>query len=153
MLYPASTRMAALIIANFVAAAAVGVVTLMAFAGFAIVSPGEAGVVAAIGGLMTYGLLFAVFAAAISFPFYLVGLIVVGIPTWWALHQAGSIRLGSFATAGVIESVLAGALVFRIFAPGSEIYAPLLAIPGSLAGWAVWNYGYSPITPPPARPS
>jgi len=153
MLRSASARLWALIAANLIAAAAVGVLTLVVIMGGVILSPRDAGMTEAIGGGLLLGSLGAVYAFAISLPFYLVGLIVLGIPTWWMLHQTGSIRPGPFVTIAALESALAGILVFRIFAPGSEIVAPLLAIPGGLAGWAIWRYGYSPLRPQPALPS
>ena len=80
-------RMGALIVANFIAAAAVGGMSLLATWIVAIASPGDAGLSSAIGWAFTWGLIAAGVGFVVSFPFYLVGLTFVGIPTWWALHK------------------------------------------------------------------
>lgn len=153
MIRSKSARLTALITANCVAALAVAVLTLAIFLVGAFVSPGDGGVSSVIGFAVILGLFAALYSFAISFPVFLVGLIVVGIPTWWMLHRTGLRGVRSFAVVAAIESVIAGTLFFRAFVPGSEVIAPLLAIPGGLAGWAIWTYGYAPIKPPPARPS
>ena len=146
-------RLTALIAANCIAALAVAFLTLGGFLIVAFVSPGDGGVSSVIGFALILGLVPALYSFAISFAVFLVGLIVVGIPTWWLLHRTGPRGRASFIIVAAIESVIAGAFFFRAFVPASEIVAPLLAIPGGLAGWAIWRYGYSSLKPPPARPS
>ncbi len=153
MIRSTSARLGALVTANCVAALGVAVLTLAGFWVGVLISAGTGGGSSAIGLGLLIGLFAALYSFVISFPFFMVGLILVGIPTWWALHRAGVRTRGSFVVVAAIESAIAGALVFRVFLPGSEIVAPLLAIPGGLAGWAIWTYGYTPIKPPPARPS
>lgn len=148
-----SARLTALITANCLAALAVAGLTLAGFWIGAVLSPGDGGVSAAIGWGFMFGLIAALYGFAISFAFFLAGLIAVGIPTWCALHRAGLRQRDPFILVAAVESVIAGAVVFQMFAPGSEVIAPLLAIPGGLAGWAIWKYGYAPIKPPPAPPS
>ena len=153
MLMSMMHRMGALIVANFIAAAAVGGMSLLAIWIVAIVSPGDAGLSSAIGGAFILGLIAAGVGFVVSFPFYLVGLIFVGIPTWWALHKTGKASAAAFQIAAALQSVLAGVIAFRLLAPGTELVAPLLVIPGTLAGRMLWRYGYKPVTPPPAPPS
>lgn len=146
-------RLGALIVATFIAAAAVGGMSLIGIWGMGVVSPGDAGLSSAIGLGFILGLIAACYGFAISFPFYLVGLIVVGIPTWWVLHKTGRASARAFMIAGALQSVVASVIVFHIFVPGAELAAVLLAIPGGLAGWMLWLQGYKPIKPPPAPPS
>lgn len=153
MLRSMTHRMGALIVANFIAAAAIGGMSLLAIWIVAIVSPGDAGLSSAIGGAFILGLIAAGAGFVVSFPFYLVGLIFVGIPTWWVLHKAGKPSATAFQIVGALQSVLAGAIAFRLFAPGAELVAALLAIPGALAGRMLWRHGYKPVRPPPASPS
>lgn len=153
MIRSVSARIGALFTANCIAALSVAVLTLTGFWISAIISPGDGGMSAAIGWGLMFGLIAAVYSFVIAFAFFLVGLITVGIPTWWALHQADRRRRRTFIVVAAIESVIAGAIIFRLFVPGSEIFAPLLALPGGLAGWAIWTYGYVPIRPPPAPPA
>ena len=153
MLKSISARVGALITANCVAALAVAALTLAGILIVTVASPGDGGVSSVIAFAMFLGLFAALYSFAISFPVFLAGLIVVGVPTWWLLHRAGLRTRGAFVVVAATESVIAGALFFRVFAPGSEVVALLLAIPGGLAGWAIRTYGYAPIRPPPARPS
>jgi hypothetical protein len=153
MIKSMSERLGALIIANVLAASTVAGMSAIGMWIGIIVSPGEAGLGNAIGWGLLFGLLAALYGFIISFPVYLVGLIVVGIPTWWILHNSGRVSAGAFSITAAIESVLAGAIVFRLLAPGAELAAPLLAIPGGLAGWIIWRRSYKAVTPPPAPPS
>lgn len=153
MIRSMSARLTALITANCLAALAVAGLTLAGLWISAVISSGEGGASAAIGWGLVLGLFAALYSFAIAFPVYSIGLLVVGIPTWWVLHRTGLRGGRVFVLVAAIESAVAGALVFRLFAPGSEVAAPLLAIPGGLAGWAIWKYGYAAIKPPPARPS
>ncbi len=152
MIRSMSARLGALIAANFIATLGVGVLTLLGVWIGAIVSPGGGGVSSAIGWGLLFGLMAALYSAVIAFPFFLAGLIVIGIPTWWMLHQAGVCERRPFIVIAAFESIIGGALVLRILAPGTEVFAPLLAVPGGLAGWAIWKYGYNTIKPPPAPP-
>lgn len=151
MIRSMSARMGALVTANFVAALGVSGLTFVGFWAGAIFSPGDGGVFSAIGWGFLFGLIAAIYSFAISFPFFLGGLIMAGIPTWWILHRAGVRRRGPFIVIAALESIIGGALVFRLLAPGSEAIALLLAIPGGLAGWAICKYGYVSLTPPPVR--
>lgn len=153
MIRSMAARMTALITANCIAALGVGGLTWAGAWISAIVSPGDGGVSSAIGWGLIFGLIAALYGFAISFPVFLVGLIVVGIPTWWILHQKGLRRRNPFMVTAAIESVIAGVLVLPILSPELVVLAPLLAIPGGLAGWAIWKYGYRPIKLPPVPPS
>lgn len=153
MIKSMSARLGALVTANCIATLSVSGLTLAGFWIAAIVSPGDGGVSSAIGWGFIFGLTAAFYAFAISLPFFLAGLTLVGIPTWWILHRIGRRERASFVVVAAVEAVIAGAVVFRLFAPGSEIVAPLLSISGGLAGWAIWTYGYARLKPPPARPS
>ncbi|WP_295185987.1 hypothetical protein [uncultured Brevundimonas sp.] len=145
--------MGALIAANFIASTTVGGMSLLAIWIGAVFSSVNDGLSSELDWAFILGLLAAVIGFVVSFPFYLVGLIVVGIPTWWVLHKVGRASEGVFMTTGVLASILVGGVVFRLFAPGSEVVAPLLAVPGVMVGQALWRYGYKPIKPPPAPPS
>ncbi|ALJ07695.1 MULTISPECIES: hypothetical protein [Brevundimonas] len=153
MIKSMSDRLGTLIIANVLAASTTAGMSAIGMWISIIVSPGETGLGNALGGGLLFGLLAALYGFIISFPVYLVGLIVVGIPTWWILHNSGRTSVGAFSITAAIESVIAGAIVFRLLAPGTELAAPLLAIPGGLAGWIIWRRSYRPLTPPPAPPS
>lgn len=153
MIKSMAERLGALIIANVLAASTIAGMSATGMWIGIIVSPGEAGLGNAIGWGLLFGLLAALYGFIIAFPVYLVGLIVVGIPTWWILHKSGRVSAGAFSITAAIESVLAGVIVFRLLAPGAELAAPLLAIPGGLAGWIIWRRGYKAVTPPPAPPS
>ena len=153
MIRSVSARIGALLAASCIAALGVAVLTLVVLWIGTIISPGDGGTVAAIAPWLIFSLIAAVYSFMISFVVFLVGLITVGIPTWWALHRADLRHRGTFVVVAAIESVIAGVIVFRLFVPGSEIVAPLLAMPGGLAGWAIWTYGYAQIKPPPAPPA
>ncbi|WP_428151026.1 hypothetical protein [Brevundimonas sp.] len=153
MVKSASSLMWALIAANFAAAAATGALVFLLVVVVFAASPGDAGVVVVLGGVILLGVLRAFAGFLISFPVYLVGLIVVGIPTWWCLDRAGWANAGAFVGVAALESVIAGMLVLPEISPDATIFALALAIPGGLAGWTIWRNGYSRIKPPPARPS
>ena len=160
MLKPLSARMSALILANFVAASSTGIAAMVFIAVYvALTPPGLSnGVAAMVGGAIFLGLLAAIAASIIAFPFFLAGLILVGIPTWWVLHRMGWTNRVAFIVVAASESILGGVAVAPLLVP-IEAFATvlLLALPGGLAGWVIWRRGYEraprPLPPPPAPPS
>lgn len=153
MIRSKSACLTALVTGSCVAALAVAILIWAGLLISALVAPGDGGVSSVVGLAAVVGMIAGLYGFAISFPVFFVGLIVIGIPTWWVLHRNGLKGRGTFIAIGALESVVFGALVFQLVAPGSGVWALLLAIPGGLAGWAIRTYGYVPIKPPPAPPS
>lgn len=151
-LRPFYARLTALIIAAWLASLAVAAISFLGLWLAVIFQYGHGGRASAFFGGIPIGMLGAISGFAISFPLFLFGIGVVGIPTWWGLHVARRTSATALATVAALETVGAGGIVFRFLMPDLVIVAPLLAIPGGLAGWAIWRYGYYPVTPPPVRP-
>lgn len=156
MLRPLPFRLEALIIANFVAAAVVGLEAMLGVAAYGVFAPDAAsnGLSLLIGSAISLGLLAAAMGFIIALPAYLAGLIFVGIPTWWALHRARREGALIFMTVAALESVVGGAFFALLVAPEALPLTPLLALPGGSAGWAIWLSGYERVRPRPphARP-
>ncbi len=153
MLRPLPFRLEALIIANFVAAAVVGLEAMLGVAAYGVFVSNAAsnGLSLLIGSAISLGLLAAAMSFIIALPAYLAGLIVVGIPTWWALHRARRERALIFMAVAALESVVGGAFVALLVAPEALPLTPLIALPGWIAGWAIWLSGYERVRPRPPR--
>ena len=161
MIRPLPERLSALIVANFAAAAALGLTAIMIAAIYIVITPADLsnGAAAIVGGAVFVGVAAAIAGTVIGFVFFLVGLITVGIPTWWVLHRIGSTSGFAFAAVGAVESVLGGTLVRPLLLPLYPFAIVLvLVLPGAVAGWVIWRLGYDqtltpPQPPPPAPPS
>ena len=157
MIRPVADRVGALLMAAGLAALCVSGLTQAVVMIGVVADAGSEGLATALGGGLLFGLLAAAYALLVSFVVYSLGLVLVGIPAWWLLHRTGHASQKGFVGIGAVLSVTAGIILFRLVTPGSEVLAPLLAIPGGLAGWALWNWGYShprlrPV-PPSAAPT
>jgi hypothetical protein len=151
--------MSALIVANFAAAVSMGFAAMVIVAAYVMLTPSDlpSGAAAMIGGAVFLGLFAAIAATIMAFIFFLAGLIAIGIPTWWVLHRTGLTSGIAFAAVGAIESVLGAALVKPLLMPLDPFVLVLvLALPGSVAGWVIWQLGYdqtpTPLPPPPPAP-
>lgn len=160
MIRSPSARLSALIVANFAAAASVGFAAMVIVAVYVMVTPPglSNGIAAMIGSAVFLGMLAAIVGAITGFVCYLAGLIVVGIPTWWALHRVGWTSRFAFVAAGAIESVLGGVFAAPLLLPSDPLaFVLILAAPGGVAGWVIWRLGYdrtlTPPRPSPAPPS
>lgn len=153
MLRPLPFRLEALIIANFVAATVVSLEAMLGVAAYGVFAPNAAsnGLSLLIGSAISLGLLAAATGFIIALPAYLAGLIVVGIPTWWALHRTRREGPLIFIAVAALESVAGGAFVALLVAPEALPLTPLLALPGGVAGWTIRLSGYERITPRPPR--
>lgn len=144
MLRPISERIEAVLTANLAAAATVGLtsalLTIASILSSGISAPTEAGIV--IFTAVFFGLLAAIAGGIASFSVYFAGLIVVGVPTWTLLHRLGWTNPRMFVVVGAIESVVAGVFIALLMAPDMVVLAPLLALPGGVAGWALRRWGY-----------
>lgn len=153
MIKPLADRFLALIIANFVAT---GITGLCAGVGVAIyvvvVTPvGPGGIAGLAGSAVFFGVLAMLIGATTALPVYLTGLFVIGTPTWAILHRLRWTNEPIFICVAAVESVIGGLVFAPLIAPEAWVLAPLLALPGGMAGRILWRSGYEPIKPP--RPS
>lgn len=147
MLSPIPERVKALIYAVLGACLTTAVMTLALFIAAIIVSAftapssGGASVGRVFEGVLavTYLLLIAGGVSLISsFVAFAAGITVVGIPAWLCLHRIGVRGRKALIAAGAILSVAGGLAIMPQSAPATL----LLAVPGGVAGWIIWKYGY-----------
>ncbi len=74
-------------------------------------------------------------AAIISHIAFSIGIAVFYVPAWWTLHKLKFTNPFAFAVTGAALSAGIGLIVF-------PVTAPLLIIPGGVAGWIIWRLGY-----------
>jgi len=73
--------------------------------------------------------------------FFLVGLLVVGLPTLWGLARLKRLNAVTAAVAGAVGAVIAVTLLMLLseVTDGALAYALYLTLPGALAGWLLWR--------------
>jgi hypothetical protein len=158
MIKPLADRFLALIAASLVAAGITGLCAGMGVAAYVVVvTPvGLNDIVGLMASAVFFGILAMLLGAATAFPFYLIGLFVIGTPTWAILHRLRWINEPIFICVAAFESVIGGLVAAPLIAPEAWVLAPLLALPGAVAGRVLWRSGYDPLRPPlpsPAPPS
>jgi hypothetical protein len=83
-------------------------------------------------------------------PMFLIGLVVLGAPVWWAMENAG-IRSARAATAmGTLLTGAAAILVLAalgVMSPGALWFCAAFAPPGAAAGWTLHRVAYGPAKP------
>ena len=79
--------------------------------------------------------------------FFLVGLLLVGLPTLWGLARLRRLNAVTAAVAGGVGSVIAVVLLMLLseVTDGALAYALYLALPGGLAGWLLWRIIWRPV--------
>lgn len=148
MLKPPADRLTAVLLAWVGAAATTATLTMFGMFGyfvFLLASGGQAGSTEPAGAsiLTLYGLFFTLIAGAYAMSFALIafgiGLAVFSAPIWWVLHSLKLTNPLAFALTGASLSVAGGLATGMEYLP----LTPLLAIPGGVAGWLIWLYGYA----------
>ncbi|GEM_PF-5856086 len=154
MIRSMSERLGALIAANFIAAVTVGGGSALLVVADSVLAPHatDNGVAALVGLAAFVAVMAFIIGAIAAFPAYLVGLIAVGIPTWWVLHRLGWASTPVFVCVAAAESMAGGAVAALVIAPEALVFAPLLAVPGAVVGLVLWRLGYESIRPPRPRP-
>ncbi len=154
MIKSPSERLGALIAANFIAAVTVGGGSALLLVADSVLTPHalDNGVTALIGSAVFVAVMAFIIGTIAAFPAYLVGLTVVGIPTWWMLHRLGWASMPMFVCVAATESVAGAALAAFVIAPEALVFTPFLAVPGAVTGLVLWRLGYEPVRPPRPRP-
>jgi hypothetical protein len=158
MIKPLADRFLALIVAMFAAAGMTGLSAGVGVAVYVVAATpvGVNDIAGLMGSAVLFGFLAMLTGAITAFPFYLAALFVIGTPTWAVLHRLRWTSEPIFICIAAVESVIGGLVAALLIVPEVWVFAPLLALPGAVAGLVLWRSGYESVRPPrpsPARPS